>query len=678
MINSEYNVPKDYTSFKVLETNRSKALFCGADCHIFLETSTPFYREICDFLVAIAEPVHRTRNIHEYILTKYSLYAAASMGIKTSDIELILRNLSKNELPKELIENIKKNTETFGKTRLILKDKRYFIVCSDERIKKEILKIPSIYRSYQNILRKKKEISKIKNENLLIIKTNEEDNIIKETAAKVIFNIMNDSKNMKEILYENYFEVDPEEIEIIKKDCEKTNFPLLEEYYFKNDKDLPTLEINPHFKQPTRGYQQKALNIMFNNERARSGIIVLPCGSGKTLVGILATCTIKKNTIILCNTGISVKQWYNEFENWSKLEKNNIARITSRKKDPLWEMDKEGGILITVYSMISYVGKRNPETQKIMDKIKNTEWGLMILDEVQVAPAEAFRKTLSIIKSHCKLGLTATLVREDDGIKDLHFLIGPKHYEANWLDLQRDGYLARVKCIQILCEMETKFYHEYLKNSDNSAKRRILYNLNPNKLFICKKLVEKYKNDKVIIFSDYIFMIDKYQEILRCPCIKGNTNENERNLILNKFRNDPNLNLLLMSKVGDTSIDIPNAKVIIQVSSHFGSRRQEAQRLGRILRPKKDKISEYNAFFYTIVTKNTEEMFFSNKRQKFLVDQGYYFIVRDAKEELAVNELEVNQDYSQKVLEELKRFDPDKEEFQYENFDDDDYDELFN
>ena len=173
-------------------------------------------------------------------------------------------------------------------------------------------------------------------------------------------------------------------------------------------------------------------------------------------------------------------------------------------------------------------------------------------------------------------------------------------------------------------------------------------------------------------------MIDKYQEILRCPCIKGNTNENERNLILNKFRNDPNLNLLLMSKVGDTSIDIPNAKVIIQVSSHFGSRRQEAQRLGRILRPKKDKISEYNAFFYTIVTKNTEEMFFSNKRQKFLVDQGYYFIVRDAKEELAVNELEVNQDYSQKVLEELKRFDPDKEEFQYENFDDDDYDELFN
>lgn len=158
MINSEYNEPKDYTSFKVLESNRSKALFCGADCHIFLETSTPFYREICDFLVAIAEPVHRTRNIHEYILTKYSLYAAASMGIKTSDIELILRNLSKNELPKELIENIKKNTETFGKTRLILKDKRYFIVCSDERIKKEILKIPSIYRSYQNILRKKRNI----------------------------------------------------------------------------------------------------------------------------------------------------------------------------------------------------------------------------------------------------------------------------------------------------------------------------------------------------------------------------------------------------------------------------------------------------------------------------------------------------------------------------------------
>ena len=656
--------PKDYSIFKIPESNRSKALFCGADGHIFLETSTKYYREICDFLVAIAEPIHRTKNIHEYNLTEYSLYAAASMGIKTSDIILILSNLSKNKLPDELINIIKKNTETFGKIRLILKDKRYFIVSENKEILHKITNIPIICKSYKKMLHKNKQ-----NDNLNI----QNENIITITAEKTIENIMSAPKKKTEISYKNFVEVDPDDIEEIKKKCKENNFPLLEEYDFRNDKDLPPLIISPKTKSPTRGYQQKALNIMFNNERARSGIIVLPCGSGKTLVGILATCTIKKNTVILCNTSVSVEQWHREFGNWADLYGDHIARFTSKRKDPLWNLEKEGGILITAYSMISYDGKRSEETQEIMNKIKNTEWGLMILDEVQVAPADDFRKTMNIIKSHCKLGLTATLVREDDKINDLHFLIGPKHYEANWLDLQRDGYLARVKCVQILCEMESSFYKEYLE-SNNSAKRRTLYISNPNKLFVCKSLIERFKNDKVIIFSDNIFTLDKYKEELQCPCIKGEVSEKKRNEILEEFRkNDSGVNVILMSKVGDTSIDIPNAKVIIQISSHFGSRRQEAQRLGRILRPKKDNISEYNAFFFTIVTKNTEEMYFSNKRQRFLVDQGYYFIVKDAKEELGLSELKEDKHYSQRVLEEVKKFDSSKKEFKDEDDDEDNY-----
>ena len=656
--------PKDYSIFKIPESNRSKALFCGADGHIFLETSTKYYREICDFLIAIAEPIHRTKNIHEYILTEYSLYAAASMGIKTTDIILILSNLTKNKLPDELINIIKKNTETFGKIRLILKDKRYFIVSQDEDILHKIINIPIICKSYKKMLHKNKQTDNLNIQN---------ENVITITAEQTIKNIMSEPKEKTDISYKHYIEVDSDDIEEIKKRCKENNFPLLEEYDFRNDKDLPPLIIDPKTTSPTRGYQQKALNIMFNNERARSGIIVLPCGAGKTLVGILATCTIKKNTIILCNTSVSVEQWHREFGNWcANLTGDHISRFTSKKKDPLWDLENEGGILITAYSMISYDGKRSEETQKIMNRIKNTEWGLMILDEVQVAPAEDFRKTMNIIKSHCKLGLTATLVREDDKISDLHFLIGPKHYEANWLDLQRDGYLARVKCVQILCEMETNFYREYLDSSD-SAKRRTLYISNPNKLFVCKALIERFKNDKVIIFSDNIFTLDKYKEELKCPCIKGKVSENERNRILELFRgNDTGVNVILMSKVGDTSIDIPNAKVIIQVSSHFGSRRQEAQRLGRILRPKKDNISEYNAFFFTIVSKNTEEMYFSNKRQRFLVDQGYYFIVKDAKEELGVSELKEDRKYCTRVLEELKRFDINKEEYKDEDEDDDD------
>jgi DNA excision repair protein ERCC-3 len=317
--------------------------------------------------------------------------------------------------------------------------------------------------------------------------------------------------------------------------------------------------------------------------------------------------------------------------------------------------------------MLSFQGKRSEEVQKKLDIIKNTEWGLMILDEVQVVPADMFRKILSIVKSHCKLGLTATLVREDKKIEDLNFLIGPKHYEANWLDLQRDGYLARVRCVEIWCEMSSDFYEEYLKA--NSRKRMLLYVSNPNKFFICKALIEHHKKDKIIIFSDNLFCLEKYSRELKVPFISGRVGEGERCHILNLFREaNSGLNCILMSKVGDTSLDLPNASVIIQISSHFGSRRQEAQRLGRILRPKKDVTSEFNAYFYSIVTKNTEEMYFSNKRHQFLVDQGYSFKVVTSLNDVDIKSFDdkeyINR-YQQDTLTDLKKMTVVKDEEEY-------------
>lgn len=670
---------KEYKDLILKPDHLSKAIFCGKDGHIFLETFSKYYKEISDFLIAIGEPINRTKNLHEFSLTTYSLYAAASMNIKTEDIKTILSNLSKNELPPELIKHIEENTETYGKVRLLLKNKRYFIECNNRDILMEVLNIPYVYASYRSILEKRQKLNEKLQNNPIQIKN---DNIVSvsltnDTVSNTIKKIMEEEKEIEEndnipSNGSNYFEIDPENIEEVKRVCIEKRYPLLEEYEFKNDKTLPPLDINPKLKSPTRGYQEKALGIMFSNERARSGIIVLPCGAGKTLVGILATCTIKKNTVILCNSAVSVQQWYEEIFNWTMVKPEFVARLTSKTKDPLWDLDKFGGILIVSYTMMAFSGKRNPEIDIIIKKIKNTEWGLMILDEVQVLPAQMFRKILSLLKSHCKLGLTATLVREDEKIKDLNFLIGPKHYEANWLDLQRDGYLARVKCIEIWCEMAVEFYAEYLKS--DSARRKKLYVTNPNKFFICRALINKHKNDKIIIFSDDLFALQLYENELHCPSISGKVSEKDRNILLKRFRDpSPNgINCLLMSKVGDTSLDLPNAKVIIQISSHFGSRRQEAQRLGRILRPKKDLISEYNAFFYTIITKNTEEMYFSNKRHRFLVDQGYYFkVVTDLKKELDINEVPVNQSYSEKVLRELKNFS--FREYQEEEIEDKDF-----
>ena len=603
------------------------------DCNplIILQTMTDYYKEIVDFLVAIGEPKVRTKNYHEYELNVFSLYSASSMGFETYDIIQMLDNISKNYLQQELKDYIIENTKTYGIARLMLKNKRYFIKCKNEEVLNKIRNIQEVYSSHQTILQKYNQRMQIE-EN--INTNNEEGDILPEGK--------------------NYIEIDAKNFGSVRNACERAKYPLLEEFSFKEDKGN-ILNITPKFKSPVRAYQEKALNIMCSNGIARSGIIVLPCGAGKTLVGILAICTIKRNTIIICNNIVAVEQWYREINQWVNIARNDnnnnnnekntfVCRFTSNKsqRDQLWNLEKESGILITSYSMISHSEERRSEEVKlIMSKLKDVDWGLMIIDEVQLLPAKNFSKIIKEnFKSHCKLGLTATLVREDEGIKDLHFLIGPKLYEANWLDLQKDGFLARVKCIEIWSEMHPMFYEQYLKTDLEYNYKKLLYVSNPTKYFVTLMLLEKHKGDKIIIFSDSLFTIRQYEAFLNekrmidnsinFKMIDGNKRPKEREAILEDFRTETGINILLMTKVGDISIDIPNANVIIQISSHYGSRMQEAQRFGRILRPKKDAFSEYNAFFYTIVSKNTEEMIFSNKRHRFLVDQGYYFnIIND-------------------------------------------------
>jgi len=232
------------------------------------------------------------------------------------------------------------------------------------------------------------------------------------------------------------------------------------------------------------------------------------------------------------------------------------------------------------------------------------------------------------VQAHCKLGLTATLVREDDKIADLNFLIGPKLYEANWLELQKAGYIARVQCAEVWCPMAPEFYREYL--ACRSCKRLLLYAMNPNKFRATQFLIRYHEKraDKIIVFSDNVFALKHYAIKMNKPYIYGPTSQSERIQILQNFKFNPKVNTIFVSKVADTSFDLPEANVLIQISSHGGSRRQEAQRLGRILRAKKGAIAEeYNAFFYTLVSQDTVEMSFSRKRQRFLVNQGYSYKV---------------------------------------------------
>ncbi|XP_059583486.1 general transcription and DNA repair factor IIH helicase subunit XPB isoform X1 [Alligator mississippiensis] len=637
------------------------------DGHIFLEAFSPVYKYAQDFLVAIAEPVCRPSHIHEYKLTAYSLYAAVSVGLQTSDITEYLQKLSKTGVPDGIVQFIKLCTISYGKVKLVLKHNRYFVESTHPDVIQQLLQDKVIRGCrLRNAEGEETElITETFTSKSAILKTSEgaggpstsqgPDAQNKPDVPADLFKFyeqMDKDEEEEEETQTVSFEVKQEMIEELQKRCIHLEYPLLAEYDFRNDSVNPDINIDLKPTAVLRPYQEKSLRKMFGNGRARSGVIVLPCGAGKSLVGVTAACTVHKRCLVLGNSAVSVEQWKAQFKMWSTIDDSQICRFTSDAKD------KPIGcsIAISTYSMLGHTTKRSWEAERVMEWLKSQEWGLMILDEVHTIPAKMFRRVLTIVQAHCKLGLTATLVREDDKIVDLNFLIGPKLYEANWMELQNNGYIAKVQCAEVWCPMSPEFYREYV--AIRTKKRILLYTMNPNKFRACQFLIKFHerRNDKIIVFADNVFALKEYAIRLGKPYIYGPTAQGERMQILQNFKHNPKINTIFISKVGDTSFDLPEANVLIQISSHGGSRRQEAQRLGRVLRAKKGTVAEeYNAFFYSLVSQDTQEMAYSTKRQRFLVDQGYSFKVITKlagmeEEDLAFSSKEEQQQLLQKVL----------------------------
>ncbi|XP_074766777.1 general transcription and DNA repair factor IIH helicase/translocase subunit XPB isoform X2 [Athene noctua] len=660
---------KDYRHQMPLKADHaSRPLWVAPDGHIFLEAFSPVYKYAQDFLVAIAEPVCRPTHIHEYKLTAYSLYAAVSVGLQTSDITDYLQKLSKTGVPDGIIQFIKLCTVSYGKVKLVLKHNRYFVESTHPDVIQQLLQDHVIrdcrLRNAEGeeteliteTFTSKSAISKSSESGFGPSTSQGADAQIKPDVAADLFEFYEqmdkDDDEEEEETQTVSFEVKQEMIEELQKRCIHLEYPLLAEYDFRNDSVNPDINIDLKPTAVLRPYQEKSLRKMFGNGRARSGVIVLPCGAGKSLVGVTAACTVRKRCLVLGNSAVSVEQWKAQFKMWSTIDDSQICRFTSDAKD------KPIGcsIAISTYSMLGHTTKRSWEAERVMEWLKSQEWGLMILDEVHTIPAKMFRRVLTIVQAHCKLGLTATLVREDDKIVDLNFLIGPKLYEANWMELQNSGYIAKVQCAEVWCPMSPEFYREYV--AIKTKKRILLYTMNPNKFRACQFLIKFHerRNDKIIVFADNVFALKEYAIRLGKPYIYGPTAQGERMQILQNFKHNPKINTIFISKVGDTSFDLPEANVLIQISSHGGSRRQEAQRLGRVLRAKKGMVAEeYNAFFYSLVSQDTQEMAYSTKRQRFLVDQGYSFKVITKlagmeEEELSFSSKEEQQQLLQKVL----------------------------
>lgn len=615
----------DFSYLKLKPDHASRPLWISPnDGRVILESFSPLAEQAQDFLVTIAEPISRPSHIHEYKITAYSLYAAVSVGLETDDIISVLDRLSKVPVAPSIINFIKSATISYGKVKLVIKHNRYFVETSQADILQMLLNDSVIGglridndSSTDNGVRKSLPDNPIDTKGV-------DPNDIEAVFSVVVGGEKELEDDEDDIDAVHSFEIENDSVEIVKKRCQELDYPVLEEYDFRNDHRNPDLDIDLKPSTQIRPYQEKSLSKMFGNGRARSGIIVLPCGAGKTLVGITAACTIKKSVIVLCTSSVSVMQWRQQFLQWCTLQPENVAVFTSDNKEMF---QTESGLVVSTYSMVANTRNRSYDSQKVMDFLTGREWGFIILDEVHVVPAAMFRRVVSTIAAHAKLGLTATLVREDDKISDLNFLIGPKLYEANWMELSQKGHIANVQCAEVWCPMTAEFYQEYLR--ENARKRMLLYIMNPTKFQACQFLIQYHekRGDKIIVFSDNVYALQEYALKLGKPFIYGSTPQQERMNILQNFQYNDQINTIFLSKVGDTSIDLPEATCLIQISSHYGSRRQEAQRLGRILRAKRRNDEGFNAFFYSLVSKDTQEMYYSTKRQAFLVDQGYAFKV---------------------------------------------------
>ena len=344
-----------------------------------------------------------------------------------------------------------------------------------------------------------------------------------------------------------------------------------------------------------------------------SGVVVLPCGAGKTIVGAAAMAHAKATTLILVTNTIAARQWREELLKRTTLNEDEIGEYSGAKKEIR-------PVTIATYQVMT---KKKNGVYAHLDLFDSYDWGLIIYDEVHLLPAPIFRFTADI-QSRRRLGLTATLVREDGMEGEVFSLIGPKRFDVPWKEIEAQGYIAPAECIEVrvnLTETERLAYataepeNRYRSCATTRTKRDVV-----------QVLVEKHADDQVLVIGQYIDQLDELSEVLGAPLIKGETPVKEREILFNKFRTGE-IKCLVVSKVANFSIDLPDATIAIQVSGAFGSRQEEAQRLGRILRPKSDGRS---AKFYSVISRDTIDQDFAQNRQRFLAEQGYSYKIIDA------------------------------------------------
>ncbi|MCG5219892.1 DNA repair helicase XPB [Streptosporangium sp. KLBMP 9127] len=364
-----------------------------------------------------------------------------------------------------------------------------------------------------------------------------------------------------------------------------------------------------------RPYQREAADSFWYGG---SGVVVLPCGAGKTIVGAAAMAHAQATTLILVTNTVSAHQWKQELIKRTSLTEDEIGEYTGAKKEIR-------PVTIATYQVMT---TRRQGVYRHLELFDARDWGLVIYDEVHLLPAPIFRMTADL-QARRRVGLTATLVREDGREGDVFSLIGPKRYDSPWKEMENQGWIAPADCVEVRVTLTDDERLTYAMAE--SEERYRFCATTPSKTRVTEALVKRHLGDQVLVIGQYIDQLDELAEHLNAPVIKGETRVRERERLYQAFR-DKEIQVLVVSKVANFSIDLPEASVAIQVSGTFGSRQEEAQRLGRVLRPK---TGGGGARFYSVVSRDTVDQDFAAHRQRFLAEQGYAYQIIDADDVLA-------------------------------------------
>ena len=538
-------------------------LIVQSDRTVLLEVDHPQSSEARHALASFAELERAPEHIHTYRITDLGLWNARAAGVDAEQVLDVLLTHSRYPVPHTLLVDIADIMSRYGRLRLENDPVHGLVMRTDDHpVMEEVLHARTI-----------REIFGPRLDGETVVVPGSERGRLKQALLKLGW----PAEDLA-----GYVDGTPHPIALTEDDWQ------------------------------LRPYQQMAVE---NFWAGGSGVVVLPCGAGKTLVGAAAMATSSTTTLILVTNTVSARQWKDELLRRTSLTEAEIGEYSGTVKEVR-------PVTIATYQVLT---SRRGGIYPHLELVNEHDWGLIIYDEVHLLPAPIFRMTADL-QARRRLGLTATLVREDGRESEVFSLIGPKRYDAPWREIEAQGYIAPAECVEVRVELPRDDRIAYAMAEDSDRYR---YSAGSDvKLPVIRRIVDRHPGEQVLVIGQYLDQLEEIGELLGAPVLTGKTPVRQRQRLFDEFRTG-DLPVLVVSKVANFSIDLPEASVAIQVSGSFGSRQEEAQRLGRLLRPKQD---GRTAHFYTVVARETVDQEYAQKRQRFLAEQGYAYSILDAED----------------------------------------------